>query len=147
MNKNNIHVGDWVYCTADPFPQYVKIKKEFTGLSYNADTKNYCMNTIDEASIDYYDVEPIPITPETLEMFGFEKGDLKLSEYLTLAGCYILPSVGSNCGLITIKDCSYRFLYRKDTTHVETDVNYIHEIQHCMEVANIEQELELKNEK
>lgn len=131
MSHSDLHLGDWVYYeTPNGTKKYGRICElgsESAGIE-----EEKCRTWI-----EYEDIKRIPITPETLELFGFtERGSFNAdwSYQIETRKC---PVVVQNEG-----DVMVLYAVKIDAFKVIVDVNNIHEIQHCMEVAGIEKELE-----
>lgn len=150
----DFHKGDWVLSCAMPYPQFVKIKEEDTDVQIVADIQDFANDRITTAIIDWEELEPIPIDPDTLEAFGFNEGVLNNSAQPCWSMWWKENDTQTSFDQTSIEIWPENF---QDTNGTDwmcrinrqlnnclVQVRNIHEIQHCMRVAGIKKELEFK---
>lgn len=143
----DFYKGDWVLCCANPNPsEFVKITALHTGLSVNANTRNFPGDKLHDTSINVNDIEPIPIKPSVLEAFGFKEGVLND----TAQPCWIMWWVETDTQTSVevwpekfqdTDGTDWMCRINRQLNHCQVQVNNIHEIQHAMRVARITKEL------
>lgn len=150
----DFHKNDWVLSCAMPYPQFVKIKEEDTDVQIVADIHDYANDRKTTVIIGWEELESIPIEPSVLEAFGFKEG--------------VLNNIAQPCWIMWFEENDTQTSFDQTTIEVWPEkfqdisgtnwmcritrplnnclvqVRNIHEIQHCMRVANIKKELEYK---
>ena len=124
MKASEIMVGDLLKYTTPPYIQVASITMKKIGYHIRPN----------DPRIHYVrlcEVNPIPLTPEVLEKNGFEEYD----------GAYIFYTAHYDdcvnwCGTILKIGC--------DNGYMElADVQYVHELQHCLRMCNINKTIKL----
>lgn len=148
MKENELMTGFFVYfCCFDGSKIVVRVTGSKDGIVYGDSKKGSHWCNIEK-------VEPIPITPEILARIGFTIEEVPKYDYDCLDDEYTatLKCVdGRKCNV----EIEYR-TYRNEITvfshdyhnilqyrSIETQVEYIHELQHILRVMKVDKELEL----
>ena len=161
MKANELMIGDWVYGCTDPYsPDEEQKKYPVKVIRIDADGDTYTMG--DSPSDDPYDdewwnLEPIPLTPEILEKNGF----IKDKDEKTIGTTYhILIPTGYEANSYTIQItfykepiCGVSVLLRImgwippynggiNDIHL-CGAKYVHELQHALRLCGIDKEIVL----
>ena len=140
MKANELMIEDWVMNTHNRKPEQIReILERMVMLDYN-DLYNY-----DE-------IEPISLTPEILARMGFTIEEVHKYDDTYTEDEYIatMKCVDSRKCEVEIEYKTYwkklrAFNYdprnRLGFTSIETQVEYVHELQHIMRICGIEKEI------
>lgn len=131
MKANELMIGDWVY---DTILQGFTRVKVLTARGIKGDIHD---NIWDEDTF-----APIPLTPEILEKNGFEV--LGKRRYFLVPGDPSLAierngNLGSHGNTFTIG----HFWDGEEDFRWFIEIDYVHELQHCLKLVGIEKEIEL----
>lgn len=138
MKANELMIGDWVYNTHNQEPEQVC---EIRELAYND-------------LYDYDEIEPIPLTPEILARMGFT-----VEEIPKYDDTYTEDEYTATKKCVDTRKCEVEIEYktywkelrafnhdphnRLGFTSIETQIEYVHELQHILRVLKVDKELEL----
>ena len=138
MKAKELMIGDWVYNTHNQEPEQVC---EIRELAYND-------------QYDYDEIEPIPLTPEILARMGFT-----VEEIPKYDDTYTEDEYTATKKCVDTRKCEVEIEYktywkelrafnhdphnRLGFTSIETQVEYVHELQHILRVLKVDKELEL----
>lgn len=138
MKAKELMIGDWVYNTHNQEPEQVC---EIRELAYND-------------LYDYNEIEPIPLTPEVLARMGFT-----VEEIPKYDDTYTEDEYTATKKCVDTRKCEVEIEYktywkelrafnhdphnRLGFTNIETQVEYVHELQHILRVLKVDKELEL----
>ena len=138
MKAKELMIGDWVYNTHNQEPEQVC---EIRELAYND-------------LYDYNEIEPIPLTPEVLARMGFT-----VEEIPKYDDTYTEDEYTATKKCVDTRKCEVEIEYktywkelrafnhdphnRLGFTSIETQVEYVHELQHILRVLKVDKELEL----
>lgn len=138
MKANELMIGDWVYSTHNQEPEQVC---EIRELAYND-------------LYDYDEIEPIPLTPEILARMGFT-----VEEIPKYDDTYTEDEYTATKKCVDTRKCEVEIEYktywkelrafnhdphnRLGFTSIETQIEYVHELQHILRVLKVDKELEL----
>lgn len=143
LKVTELMVNDWVSINGSNF-RVMEIKKK--GVIKLYDIVLGMEHQID-FNTDYLEesLEPIPITTEILEKSGFEAG------YLTVLDEHYLKGIDSRAGYVRLRFYKAGKIYLElslfgtpkttRTMQVRTEIRYVHELQHILYEAEIEQEI------
>lgn len=134
-------IGDWVYGCTDPYETDRDKKKypvKVIRIDANGDTMTEGENPFtDPYEDEWWDLEPIPITPEILEKNGFKqdpKSRSRKSHQIITNDVYISWWKGR-------LNIMYKPFVGHSTNHINCDGKYVHELQHALRLAGIEKEI------
>lgn len=152
MKANELMTGAFVYfCCFDGSKIVVRVTGFKDGIVYGDSKKGSHWCNIEK-------VEPIPLTPEILARMGFTieevpKYDNTYTEYeytatmkcVDVRKCNVEIEYKTYRNEITVfrHDCHNILQYRS----IETQVEYVHELQHILRVMKVDKELELLKER
>lgn len=130
LSATSLMVGDWVYGLTNPMegPQEkvaCKVIRLETPDEVFTTAPGYI---VDEEEIDdweWYDIEPIPITPEILENNGFVYNNLPFIQGWQQHGLTIFDE-HITCG-----------------ENISMEAKYVHQLQHVLKLCGIEKEIVL----
>ncbi len=157
MNENELMVDDWVYGCTDPYsPDEEQKKFPVRVIRIELDGDIYTMGknpSDDPYDYEWWNIEPIPITPEILEKNGFKKRENDIyhigpryvltggvEDYLVIVmpedppvhGVKFLTEIHTNCigksGVNTLHNC---------------DIEYVHQLQHALRLCGIKKEIKI----
>ena len=137
MKANELMIWDWVYGCTDPYdPDEEQKKYPVKVIRIDADGDTYTMGdrpSDDPYEDEWWNLEPIPITPEILEKNGFkargyEELVLETDEY-----CFALQK-----GV----DGRNAWWWEMFSSPI-IPINYVHELQHALRLCGIEKEIVL----
>lgn len=150
MKENELMVGDWVYGCTDPYsPDEEQKKFPVKVIRIDIDGDIYTMGkspSDDPYDYEWWNIEPIPITPEILEKNGFKKlgFDGWEFDYVTEGGCLIYEVLW-RCDYpkeyhthLTIKSYSPDFGSFKSFR-----IDSVHELQHALRICGIKKEIKI----
>lgn len=146
MKGNELTIGDWVYNTHNRKPEQVcEIREHMVMLAYND-------------LYDYDEIEPIPLTPEILARMGFT-----IEEVPKYDDTYTEDEYTATMKCVDSRKCEVEIEYktywkklrafnydphnRLGFTSIETQVEYVHGLQHIFRVMKVDKELELLKER
>lgn len=146
MKANELTIGDWVYNTHNrQLEQVCEIREHMVMLAYND-------------LYDYDEIEPIPLTPEILARMGFT-----IEEVPKYDDTYTEDKYTATIKCVDSRKCEVEIEYktywkklrafnydphnRLGFTSIETQVEYVHELQHIFRVMKVDKELELLKER
>lgn len=134
-------IGDWVYGCTDPYETDRDKKKypvKVIRIDANGDTMTEGENPFtDPYEDEWWDLEPIPITPEILEKNGFKqdpKSRSRKSHQIITNDVYISWWKGR-------LNIMYKPFVGHSTNHINCDGKYVHELQHALRLAGIKKEI------
>lgn len=151
MKENELMVDDWVYGCTDPYsPDEEQKKFPVKVIRIDIDVDIYTMGkspSDDPYDDEWWNIEPIPITPEILEKNGFM--------YCKSDGGFCLPTTISygnwdvDVILFNVTD-----EYRNNQLHIGTpddsitilhlmECNHVHELQHALRLCGIKKEIKI----
>lgn len=150
MKANELMIGDWVYGCTDPYDKDEEQKKypvKVIKIDIDGDTWTIGNNPFTEPYEDeWWNIEPIPLTPEILEKNGF----VNISNHTLKGGNTFRLDIEQRgydyC--VTIKPRDYFKLQSYDDRwytlcEMEFGCNYVHELQHALRLCGIEKEIVL----
>lgn len=150
MNTNELMIGDWVnrrvgwideetkeiaWEAGIPFP--IQVAAIYDGLvQYDVEMGYGIIRSIEAAD---YELSPIPITPEILEKNGFVAGKAKNRKGLRLISA---PDLYLSLwrGRLNVR---YIRALEKPIIQMQTDCQYVHELQHYLRLMGINKEISL----
>lgn len=142
MKSEELMTGDWVMNTHNQKPEQVcEIRERMVMLDYND-------------LYDYEEIEPIPLTPEILERVGFTvEAEQKYEEwyededddYIAKMKCVDVRKCNAEIEYKTYGNeiCVFSSDYYNilPSRRIDTQVEYVHELQHIMRLCGIEKEI------
>ena len=151
MKAKELMIGDWVIYKGEPTIVY-EIDDYYQRINTEPDgyDRIKCIDTLE--------IEPIPLTPEILAKMGFT-----IEEVPKYDDTYTEDEYTATMKCVDARKCNveieYR-TYRNEITvfshdyhnilqyrSIETQVEYVHELQHILRVMKVDKELELLNER
>lgn len=143
MKAEELMIGDWVYGCTDPYETDRDKKKypvKVIRIDADGDTMTEGENPFTEPYEDeWWNLEPIPLTPEILEKNGFERPDAR-SLYFTKSDDYF------DVAIHEITDSIWYFEYQNCEFNLppcSVLVAYVHELQHALRLCGIDKEIVL----
>lgn len=145
MKENELMVGDWVYGCTDPYSPDEEQKKfpvKVIRIDLDGDIYTMGQNPSDDPYDDeWWNIEPIPITPEILEK-NFEKREVRI-----LVGTkthYCLGNDYFDLAVSEYTDSIWEVEYTNCEAHfplIRNLVGYVHELQHALRLCGITREI------
>lgn len=133
MKATELMIGDWVFIAGSkPF----KINS-----IYLTDQFERVQET-DDVDAKVESLQPIPLTPEILDKNDFEEDDYYFQYTLYLDG----KRAKSRCIVVVPQDDDWSEIdvtVRNGIADINISIQYVHELQHAMRLANIEKEVVL----
>lgn len=151
MKANELMIGDWVYGCTDPYsPDEEQKKFPVKVIRIDIDGDIYTMgnNPSDDPYDDeWWNIEPIPLTPEILEKNGFTycKSD---------GGFYLHTTISYGNWDVDVVLFDVTDEYRNNQLHISSpddsyiaihlmECNHVHELQHALRLCGIKKEISL----
>lgn len=143
MKANELMIGDWVYGCTDPYETDRDKKKypvKVIRIDADGDTMTEGENPFTEPYEDeWWNLEPIPLTPEILEKNGFvqnPRSKSRRSHQICTDSVYISWWRGR-------LNILFKPFIGHSANHVNVDGKYVHELQHALRICGIEKEIVL----
>ena len=146
LSCKDLMVGDWVI--PHFFDSTLKPSK-IVGIHYNSYKGKDYVDWVDCEVWDelcFYDIEPIPLTPEILEKNGW-KHEFDKKDYMVK---YNLGEEGKNCWMMWAmkehnldiqRQDEHLDVYNLKVSKVAIPCDYVHQLQHAMRICGIEKEI------
>lgn len=146
MRIDELMPGDWVHCSKiekDGYPANCRVVELSCG-SICSDTAGIRIHPHVVKGVHASDISPIPLTPEILNLNGFERRKCDDIELWSLEEePYLITFMSKNgCPCLTIEDVT-----DKDSEHnclqLKDEVYNVHELQHALRLFGIDKQITL----
>ena len=132
MDEKELMISDWVRTTVNDTPHNVKV----IGIDVPDYDETFYLVRVSDGRCDWhcelYEIEPIPITPEILEIMGFEPAQ----------NLYVLKSKNKTYPHMFFIEYNLvnKCLFINDGL-IPRPIAFLHELQHALRLCGIEKDI------